>query len=635
MCGICGVLSLNGGEVEPTTLESMNKTLVHRGPDSEGTFRDGGVGFAARRLAIIDLAGGDQPITNEDGSIVVVQNGEIYNYRELRAELERRGGHRFSTQSDTEVLVHLYEEHGARFVDRLRGMFAIALWDGNERRLVLARDRFGIKPLYYRLRRESLSFASELKALLRQPDFSSEIDLDALDAYLAFSFVPAPLTIFREARKLPPGSLLISEQNGSAGVRIERYAEPRPVPVDQVRREDEETLADELRTRLRDSVRMHLIADVPVGVLLSGGIDSSTIAALAAEESSERVSTFTIGFEERGFDEREPARLVAKRYGTDHHELVLRPDVAQLLPELVEAFDEPFADHSAVPTYLVSKLAREHVKVALSGEGGDELFGGYNYYVGHLLASPLQRVAAALGPLVERLPTSHAKPSTFDWRAKRFVRGAHLPVLERHYLWKSVFAPEERTAIVHPDRRGALDPLELLRPRYAQSNGAEELARMMDLDLGIFLVDDMLVKTDRASMANSLEARVPILDQVVADFALALPSRLKVRGFAKKRLLRRAVEPLVPAEILKGEKRGFAMPMAAWLRGELEPLAREVLSPQNLRRQGFFRPNAIGRLIDDHVAGRADHYRKIWAVLIFSMWFDRYASGASTSGIHP
>jgi asparagine synthase (glutamine-hydrolysing) len=635
MCGICGVLSLNGGEVETTILESMNKTLVHRGPDSEGTFCDGGVGFAARRLAIIDLAGGDQPITNEDGSIVVVQNGEIYNYRELRAELERRGGHRFSTQSDTEVLVHLYEEHGARFVDRLRGMFAIALWDGNERRLVLARDRFGIKPLYYRLRRESLSFASELKALLRQPDFSSEIDLDALDAYLAFSFVPAPLTIYREARKLPPGNLLIWEENGGAGVRIERYAEPRPVPADQVRREDEGTLADELRTRLRDSVRMHLIADVPVGVLLSGGIDSSTIAALAAEESSERVSTFTIGFEERGFDEREPARLVAKRYGTDHHELVLRPDVAQLLPELVEAFDEPFADHSAIPTYLVSKLAREHVKVALSGEGGDELFGGYNYYVGHLLASPLQRVAAALGPLVERLPTSHAKPSTFDWRAKRFVRGAHLPVLERHYLWKSVFAPEERIAIVHPDRRGALEPLELLRPRHAQSNGAEELARMMDLDLGIFLVDDMLVKTDRASMAHSLEARVPILDQVVAEFALALPSRLKVRGLTKKRLLRRAVEPLVPAEILKGEKRGFAMPMAAWLRGELEPLAREVLSPQNLRRQGFFRPDAVGRLIDDHVAGRADHYRKIWAVLMFSMWFDRYASGASTSGIHP
>jgi asparagine synthase (glutamine-hydrolysing) len=632
MCGICGVVSLNGGDVEPTMLESMNETLVHRGPDSAGTFRDGGVGLAARRLAIIDLAGGDQPITNEDGSIVVVQNGEIYNYRELRAELERRGGHRFSTQSDTEVLVHLYEEHGARFVNRLRGMFAIALWDGNERRLVLARDRFGIKPLYYRLRRESLSFASELKALLRQPDFSSEIDLDALDAYLAFSFVPAPLTIFREARKLPPGNLLIWEENGGAGVRIERYAEARPVPFDEVRREDEESLADELRTRLRDSVRMHLIADVPVGVLLSGGVDSSMIAALAAEESSERVSTFTIGFEERGFDEREPARLIAERYGTDHHELVLRPDAAQLLPELVETFDEPFADHSAIPTYLVSKLARGHVKVALSGEGGDELFGGYNYYAGHLLAPPLGRVAAALRPLVERLPTSAAKSSTFDWQAKRFVRGAQLPVLERHYLWKSVFSPEERAAIIRPEQRGTHDPLELLRSRYAESSGAEELARIMDLDLGVFLVDDMLVKTDRASMAHSLETRVPILDQVVAEFALALPSRLKVRGLTKKRLLKRAAKPLVPAAILKGEKRGFAIPLAAWLRGELAPLALETLSPQNLRRQGFFRPNAVASLIDDHLAGRVDQSRKIWAVLIFSMWFDRYAAGASTSG---
>jgi asparagine synthase (glutamine-hydrolysing) len=632
MCGICGVVSLNGGDVEPTMLESMNETLVHRGPDSAGTFRDGGVGLAARRLAIIDLAGGDQPITNEDGSIVVVQNGEIYNYRELRAELERRGGHRFSTQSDTEVLVHLYEEHGARFVNRLRGMFAIALWDGNERRLVLARDRFGIKPLYYRLRRESLSFASELKALLRQPDFSSEIDLDALDAYLAFSFVPAPLTIFREARKLPPGNLLIWEENGGAGVRIERYAEARPVPFDEVRREDEESLADELRTRLRDSVRMHLIADVPVGVLLSGGVDSSMIAALAAEESSERVSTFTIGFEERGFDEREPARLIAERYGTDHHELVLRPDAAQLLPELVETFDEPFADPSAIPTYLVSKLARGHVKVALSGEGGDELFGGYNYYAGHLLAPPLGRVAAALRPLVERLPTSAAKSSTFDWQAKRFVRGAQLPVLERHYLWKSVFSPEERAAIIRPEQRGTHDPLELLRSRYAESSGAEELARIMDLDLGVFLVDDMLVKTDRASMAHSLETRVPILDQVVAEFALALPSRLKVRGLTKKRLLKRAAKPLVPAAILKGEKRGFAIPLAAWLRGELAPLALETLSPQNLRRQGFFRPNAVASLIDDHLAGRVDQSRKIWAVLIFSMWFDRYAAGASTSG---
>jgi asparagine synthase (glutamine-hydrolysing) len=628
MCGICGIVSLNGAKIERSVLESMNETLVHRGPDSGGSFVDGAVGLAARRLAIIDLAGGDQPIANEDGSITVVQNGEIYNYRELRSELERRGGHEFSTRSDTEVLVHLYEEYGPRFVGMLRGMFAIALWDERERRLLLARDRFGIKPLYYRLRPDSLSFGSELKALLRQPGFSREVDLDALDAYLAFSFVPAPLSIFREARKLEPGSMLIWEDGSQSGVRFERYAKPQPVPADHLREEDEGTLAEELRERLRDSVRAHLVADVPVGVLLSGGLDSASLTALAALETSGPVRTFTIGFEERHFDEREPARLIAERYGTDHHELVLRPDVAQLLPAIARSFDEPFADHSAIPSYLVSKLARQHVKVALSGEGGDELFGGYNYYIGHVLARPLGRVAATLRPLVERLPTSAAKASTFDWRLKRFAHGAHLPALERHSVWKSVFSPLEREAIVEPERRGTHDPLELLSPRHAESDGAEELSRMMDLDLGIFLVDDMLVKTDRASMAHSLEARVPILDQVVADLALALPRHLKVRGLAKKRLLKRAVEPLLPASVLGGAKRGFAMPMAAWLRGELEPLAREALSPANLRRQGFFRPDPVGRLIDEHVARRADNHRKIWAVLMFSLWFDHYAAGA-------
>ena len=629
MCGICGIASLDGERVDPEVLSAMNETLFHRGPDSGGTYVDGNVGLAARRLAIIDLAGGDQPISNEDGTIWVVQNGEIYNYRQLRAELERRG-HRLSTHSDTEVLVHLYEEHGPRFVERLRGMFAIALWDSRERRLMLARDRFGIKPLYYRLTRNSLSFGSELKALLRQPGFSRELDLDALDAFLAFSFVPAPMTIFQEARKLPPGSLLVwDEDHGHAGVRVEQYAAPRPVPADELRSENEDVLAEELRDRLRDSVRAHLIADVPVGVLLSGGLDSSTLAALAAEESSERVSTFTIGFEERQFDERAPARLIAQRYDTDHHELVLRPDAAELLPELATAFDEPFADASAIPTYLVSKLAREHVKVALSGEGGDELFGGYNYYVGHAVARRLRWAAAAARPLVELLPSSSSKASSLDWQAKQFVRGAGLPTLERHYGWKTTFTDEARRALLDADRREFSDPLALLRDRYAGSERAEELARLMDLDLAIFLVDDMLVKTDRASMANSLEARVPILDPVVAELALALPRRMKVRRFEKKRILRRAAAPLLPEEILRGEKRGFSIPLAAWLRGELEPLARDVLSADNMRRMEVFRPEAGMRLLDEHVSGKVDRSRKLWALLVFALWWDRYAEGTS------
>jgi asparagine synthase (glutamine-hydrolysing) len=404
MCGICGLVSLNGGAVDRGLLEEMNETLLHRGPDSGGIHIEGGTGLAARRLAIIDLQTGDQPLTNEDGSVVVVQNGEIYNYRELRADLVRKG-HSFRTQGDTEVLAHLYEERGPRFAEHLRGMFAVAVWDVKRRRLVLARDRFGIKPLYYRVTGESLSFASELKALLRQPDFSREIDPDAVDAFLTFSFVPAPLSIFREASKLPPGSVLVWEADGGYDVRIERYARPAPVEQSALRRGCEEELAEELLERLRDSVRAHLIADVPVGVLLSGGIDSCALAALASE-TVPHVSTFTIGFEERAFDERSLARLVAERYGTDHHELVLSPDAVELLPALAEAFDEPFADSSAIPTYLVSQLARRHVKVALSGEGGDEFFGGYNYYAGHGLARRLAPAASLLRPLVERLPTS-------------------------------------------------------------------------------------------------------------------------------------------------------------------------------------------------------------------------------------
>jgi asparagine synthase (glutamine-hydrolysing) len=626
MCGICGLVSSDGAPVDTEALADMNQTLFHRGPDSGGMFVEGGVGLAARRLAIIDLVRGDQPIANEDHTIHVVQNGEIYNYRELRRELEARG-HQFATAGDTEVLVHLYEEYGPRFVERVRGMFAIALWDAKRSRLVLARDRFGIKPLYYRLNGDSLSFASELKALLRQPDFSREIDLDALDAFLAFGFVPGPMTIFRDARKLLPGHLLVWEGAGRAEINIAQYARPGAAPAEAVRSEGEETLAEELRERLRDSVRAHLIADVPVGILLSGGIDSCALTALAAQESSDRVRTFTIGFDERHFDERSRARLVADRYGTDHHELVLRPDALELLPELVDVFDEPFADASAIPTYIVSRLARQHVKVVLSGEGGDEFFGGYNYYVGHRLAPIVGPASGLLRPLVERLPASTAKSSTFDHRVKRFARSAQLPSIERHYGWKTIIGVEERDALILPERRRALDPLYLLSSRFGESAGTDDLARIMDIDLGIFLVDDMLVKTDRASMAHSLETRVPVLDPVVGELALALPSRLKVRGFSKKRILKRAVEPLIPAAIIKGEKRGFSVPLAAWLRGELRPLVGDVLSPNSLRRQGFFRPEVVGNLIDEHWAGRADRHREIWSLLTFSLWYDRYAGG--------
>jgi asparagine synthase (glutamine-hydrolysing) len=611
VCGICGIAEASGA-ADPARLAAMSATLVHRGPDSEGSYLDGPVGLAARRLSIIDLETGDQPIANEDGSVHVVQNGEIYNYRELRTELER-AGHRFRTRSDTEVLVHLYEEEGERFATRLRGMFAVALWDGRSRRLVLARDRFGIKPLYYRAHEGDLEFASELRALPR-----GEVDLAALECFLAFNSIPAPFSIFRGTRKLPPGHVLVWEGRTS---RLERFARPSPARVEALRTEEEPFLAEELRGRLRDSVRAHLVSDVPVGVLLSGGVDSGALAALAAQESREPLRTFSIGFEESSFDELADARQVADRYDTVHRELVLRPHAALLLPALAEAFDEPFADSSALPTYLVSQLAAQDVKVALSGEGGDELFGGYYTYVADRLAERVGGLARLARPLVEILPSSSRRTS-FDYRAKRFVRAAHLTPLERHHGWKEIFSPDARAALT--GSTSGFDPLDLYRERFAETDGVELLARLQDIDLGVYLVDDLLVKTDRASMAHSLEARVPFLDTLVAGFALQLPDRLKVRGLAKKVLLRRAVEPLLPRSVVHGRKRGFSIPAAAWLRGELEPFARETLAPDTLSRQGFFEPCAVRRLLDDHVAGREDLSRQLWGLLAFTLWHERH-----------
>ena len=611
MCGICGIATTHG-DAHVETLRAMSDLLVHRGPDSAGEHLDGGVALAARRLSIIDLEHGDQPIANEDGSCVVVQNGEIYNYPELRRELER-AGHELRTRCDTEALVHLYEQHGLAFAERLRGMFAAAIWDARRRRLVLARDRYGIKPLYYRHVDGELRFASELRALPR-----GEIDLDALESFLAFNSIPAPYSIFRDVRKLPAGHVLVWE-NGV--VSLERYARPGPAMEDALRTGDEAELVEELRARLRDSVRAHLLSDVPVGVLLSGGVDSAALAALAAQETPEPVHTFTIGFAERSFDERADARLVAERYGTEHHELLVRPDPELLLRALAEAFDEPFADSSALPTYLVSQLAAEHVKVALSGEGGDELFGGYYTYAADLIADRVAPLARVVRPLVEALPASTRKAS-LDYRAKRFVRAAHLPPLERHHGWKEIFSAETRAELT--GRRATYDPVDVYRARYGETVGAPQLARLQDVDFGVYLVDDLLVKTDRASMAHSLEARVPFLDPLVTNLAFALPTRLKVRGLAKKVLLRKAVEPLLPAEVVHGRKRGFSIPAAAWLRGELESFARETLGPETLERQGFFRPEPVARLIDEHVAGREDWSRQLWGLLAFTLWYERH-----------
>jgi asparagine synthase (glutamine-hydrolysing) len=607
MCGICGMVAPAGADRDD--VERMSATLVHRGPDEHGVHVEGPAALAARRLSIIDLAHGHQPVATEDGAVTVVQNGEIYNHAELRAELER-AGHRFASHhSDTEVIAHLYEEHGDGFAARLRGMFAVAIWDRRARRLVLARDRFGIKPLFYAEHDGGLAFASELRALEALPWFSRELDADALEAFLAFNSIPAPLTIFRAARKLAPGHLLRWEDGRLA---IERFARPGPRPL----RPD--LGAEDVRDVLRDSVRAHLVADVPVGVLLSGGIDSSALCALAAQEGPAGLRTFSVGFEERSFDELGLARRVAQRWGTEHHEVVLRAaDAPELLRAVAGAYDEPSGDSSALPTFLVSRLASEHVKVVLSGEGGDELFGGYQTYVADLLAARVGGPARLLSPLVERLPSGDRRVP-LDYKLKRFTRAAHLPPLERHLGYKEIFSGELRAELLR-GRRGA-DPLIPYRERWAQTEGAPLLSRVQDADLGIYLVDDLLVKTDRMSMHHSLEARVPFLDAAVADVAFALPVAQRVRGLATKRLLRRAVAPWLPEAVARGPKRGFSIPAAAWLRGPLVPLAREVLGDAP---DGVVDRAVALRVLDDHVSGRVDLSRQLWGLISLSLWLGR------------
>ena len=615
MCGIAGIASHDRGGLDRDALAAMSGALAHRGPDDAGEALLDGCLLAARRLSIIDVEHGHQPIAGCGDHVTVVQNGEIYNHAELRARLEARG-HAFRTRCDTEVIAHAYEEWGDGFVERLRGMFALALWDRRTRRLLLARDRFGIKPLFYSAAGGRLAFASELTALAHAPGFSRELDPDAIEAFLAFNSIPAPLSAYRAARKLPPGHLL-AWRDGQA--ELSRYA--RPAPAEQ-RSAPAAALAAEARERLRDSVRAHLVSDVPVGVLLSGGIDSSALTALAAELTPGRVATFSIGFEERTFDELERARLVARRYGTDHHELVVRPDAAELLPRIAAAYDEPSGDSSALPTYLVCGLAAGHVKVVLSGEGGDELFGGYETYVADRLAPVAGPLAGAARPVVERLPSASGRVP-LDYKLKRFARAAHMPALERHLGFKEIFSPDARREL----RAGAAgaDPLDVYRARYAETAGAAPLARLQDADLGIYLVDDLLVKTDRMSMAHSIEARVPFLDPAVAELALALPSRHKVLGPSTKRLLRRAVAPLVPREIVRGRKRGFSIPAAAWLRGPLLPFARELLSADSLRAHGVFEPAAVGRVLERHASGAEDLSRQLWGLMAFTLWQRRAA----------
>ena len=626
MCGIVGkVYREPGRRVEPEALDAMCQTLVHRGPDDAGAYLDGHVGLAMRRLAVIDVDAGRQPIHNEDRTVWTVYNGEIYNFAELRHELETRG-HRFSTRTDTEVIVHLYEERGLDFVQALNGMFAIALWDTARRRLVLARDRLGIKPLYVAELPDRLLFGSEIKALLAD-GLRPTIDLEAVNLYLSLMYIPAPHTIYREIRKLEPGHLLVWQHGQLTDHRYWNLAEA----AERSGPREPAAAAEALLPLLTDAVRRQLIADVPLGAFLSGGLDSSTVVALARRVHSGTIKTFSIGFDDPSYDERADARLLARRFETEHTELTVTPDAAGLVPRLVEHFDEPFADASAIPTYYLSQLTRRHVTVAVGGDGGDELFAGYVTYRADKLARWYARlprpVAGRLIPaLVRRLPVSEGKVS-FDFKARRFVASALLDADRRHYAWKAFFDDAMKQAVLSDDvlRRldGSLDAFGVFQRRYDEVPGADALNRALYVDTAVYLPDDILVKVDRMSMAHSLEVRVPLLDHRVVEFAFGLPGTLKMPGLTLKSLLKRTMRGILPRATARKRKAGFNVPMAAWLKRDLRPLVDEYLSPHRVQSEGFFRPQTVAGLVADHLAGRADYSRNIWALLIFAVWRER------------
>lgn len=639
MCGICGKVLADGGSVEPALVRAMCAALAHRGPDEEGSYAAPGVALGMRRLAIIDLTPGRIPVQNEDGTVTVVFNGEIYNYRALREELLRRG-HRFATETDTEVLVHLYEDEGERLVQRLNGMFAFAIWDTRRQRLLLARDRLGEKPLVYWQGPDSLAFASELGALLCDPAAPRALDPVALHYYFAFGRVPAPLTIYAGVRKLPPAHMLIYERGK---VRLWRYW--RPSFARKLRLSEAEWCEGILQ-HLERSVRLRLISDVPLGAFLSGGVDSSAVVAAMARAGAHPVRTFTIGFEDEAFSELPYARMVAERYGTAHHEFVLRPNAAEVLPRLVRHFGEPFADSSAIPTYYVSRETRQHVTVALTGDGGDESFAGYEWFValkaGLLygrLPVPLRRaVAMALGALPE-FPQRRG-PLQLLRRARRFasalsgerpsLAGTMFELLggySQARLLNGLYTPQMR------DIAAQHDPAALREATMAEYDGDDPLEALAYAQLLTLLPDAFFTKVDIASMACSLECRAPFADHELVEFAAQIPFDLKMggplAGFRPKYLLKKALaSEWLPRQVVYREKRGFSMPLARWLREDLRTMLLDVLGARALRDQPYLEPLAVQRMIDEHLAGRANHAARLWPLLVFQLWRSECTAGA-------
>ena len=623
MCGICGNVydSINRG-VDVELLRSMASVINHRGPDDEGIYVKNNVGLAHKRLSILDLSpAGHQPMSNEDGTIWIVFNGEIYNFLDLRDDLQKRG-HTFRSRTDTETIIHLYEEKGVECVHDLRGMFAFAIWDENKKRLFCARDRAGKKPFVYAHTEDGLIFASELKALLKDPALKRNLNHTAIHNYLTYQYVPSPMSIFTSVKKLPPAHILIYERGD---LKIKRYWNLSY--QDKLQLSSVEEYGEQFRDLFEEAVKIRLRSDVPLGAFLSGGVDSSLVVAVMSRLMDQPVKTFSIGFEEEAYDEVAFARLIAEKYKTDHHEFIVKPDAVSILPQIVWHYNEPFADSSAIPTYYVSKMTRDFVTVALNGDGGDESFAGYERYLADKLADYYRRVPpfmreGIIRRIVDKLPHSTNRRNFFR-RLKRFVKGISEPPERRYVRWICFFDNEMKGDLYTPsfkDLNREYDSVDLTVKWYERADAEQFLDRTLFVDVMSYLPEDLLVKVDIASMAHSLEARSPFLDHKVMEFAASLPPNLKLRGMETKFLLKHTLSDIVPQEILQRKKMGFGVPLDVWFRNDLKEMAYDVLLDQKSIERGYFRKEYVSKMLDEHVSKQYDHSYRIWALLFLELW---------------
>ena len=628
MCGICGIIGQPRYRVDARLLDRMTDIMQHRGPDERGVWinRSGNVGLGARRLSIIGLTNGSQPITNEDQSCVLVANGEIYNYKDLREQLIAKG-HRFSRETDIEVILHLYEDRGPDIGQMLNGMFGFAIWDERLKRLVLGRDRMGIKPLFYTQQPDKLIFASEIKSIIEDATVPKRLDLQAMHDYFTFDYIPGEQTIFSDIKKVPAGCVLVFD---AKGMRRQRFWD---IPFETDTGEaSEEYYLQRIRDLLSESVKMRLMSEVPLGVLLSGGMDSSAITAFVTMHSSSKVKTFSIGFEDPSYDELKYARMVARRFETDHYEMIVTAkDVLDVLESHIRYIDEPYADGAAIPTYYVCKIAKEKVTVVLSGEGGDEIFAGYDTHAAYRLASLFRKVPAPIRnriirPLVDLMPVSEKKLS-FEFKAKRFIRGVGLPTARAHLFWRIVLSEAEKQQLYSPETTESVQlkaSERIFEELYNSCPAGEPLNRLLYIDGKVFLPDDLFVKNDRMSMAHSIEARVPMTDPGLVSFMGKVPVKVKMKGLCTKYLLRKAMRGLLPNPIIRKKKVGFDMPYSRWLKREFYDFMMDTFRAPKIRQAGLFNWKFVETLINDHLAGVKDNARPLWGLLNFAIWYRLY-----------